>query len=80
MQDEFLSLGQAARRLGVSEFALRRRIAGGEIPVYDNPRDRRSRLIAVSDLEAYATPRRLPPTGAKANTGRNNAGELQGVA
>lgn len=49
--DDYLPLGEAARRLGISEFTMRRRIAAGEIPVWTDPLDRRR------DLDRYKKPR-----------------------
>ncbi len=61
--DQFLTLTQAARRLGLSEPALRRRIQAGVLPVFTNPRDRRSRLIRLIDLDTYAVPTPVLPVG-----------------
>ena len=61
MQGQFVRLGEAAERLGVSGPALRRRIAGGELATYADPRDKRSKLIRIVDLETYATPRPITP-------------------
>ena len=61
MPNDFIPLAEAARRLGVSEFTVRRRIASGELPAWSNPRDKRSRLVRVADLDAYAVPRRIAP-------------------
>jgi len=60
MATEYVSIGEAARRLGVSAFLLRRRIAAGEIRSFADPLDRRLRLLALQDLERYRTPRPLP--------------------
>ncbi len=57
MREGFVTLGQAASRLGISDFALRDRLARGELVTYHNPRDRRSRLIRLEDLKQYDTPR-----------------------
>ncbi len=61
MTDDFLTLDQAARRLGLSDATLRRRITAGEFTVYRNPRDRRTKLVRVKDVEDYDVPR---PVGA----------------
>lgn len=61
MREGFVTLGQAASRLGISDFALRDRLARGELVAYENPLDRRSRLLRLEDLKEYATPR--PITG-----------------
>ncbi|MDP9355933.1 MAG: hypothetical protein M3Q71_02710 [Chloroflexota bacterium] len=57
MREGFVTLGQAASRLGISDFALRDRLARGELVAYENPLDRRSRLLRLEDLKEYATPR-----------------------
>lgn len=59
--DDFLTITEAARRLGVSEPAVRRRVGRGLIPVYSNPADLRSRLIKAADLERYAVPELVTP-------------------
>ncbi len=58
---EYVTIQQAARRLGLSEPALRRRLERGLIPTYSNPVDLRSRLIKAADLAAYATPQPVTP-------------------
>lgn len=55
--DDYLPLNEAARRLGISEFTMRRRIAEGELPVWTDPLDRRRRLLRRRDLDRYAKPR-----------------------
>ncbi len=57
MPDQFLNLRQASRRLGLSEPALRTRIRSGEIRAFRDPLNRRVKLVALSDLDGYATPR-----------------------
>ena len=56
---EYLTMAQAARRLGVSMPTLRERVRRGEIVVYSNPVDRRSRLVALADLASFAHPQPL---------------------
>ncbi len=60
MREGFVTLGQAASSLGISDFALRDRLARGELVAYENPLDRRSRLLRLEDLQEYATPRPIP--------------------
>jgi len=55
---EYLPLNEAAKRLGISGFTIRRRIAAGELAVWVDPLDRRRRLIRRRDLDRYAKPRR----------------------
>jgi len=42
---EYLMIKAAGRWLGVSDPAMRRRVRGGELPTFTNPRDKRARLI-----------------------------------
>ncbi len=57
MRETFVTLREGARRLGISEPALRRRIAAGDLTSYVNPLDHRTRLVAVDALDAYGVPR-----------------------
>jgi hypothetical protein len=54
--DQFLSVEEAARRSGLTARALKRRRDLGELTLYQDPRDRRRRLVQVADLERLATP------------------------
>lgn len=67
--DDFLTIQQAARWLGVSEPALRRRLDRNLIPIYSNPADLRSRLIKAADLERYAVPELVTPAGVERGGG-----------
>ena len=60
-EPEFLPALQAAKLLGMSDAALRRRIRRGLVPVYRDPADRRFKLLKVSDLEAMVSTRRAIP-------------------
>ncbi len=53
----FIGFGSAARHLGISEPALRRRVARGEVATWRDPLDDRRRLVRVRDLEALRSPR-----------------------
>lgn len=57
MNDEFLCLGDAARQMKTSRTLLFRRIRSGELPAFEDPLDRRRRLIRVADLESLRHPR-----------------------
>ncbi len=61
MSDDFMPLQQAARRVGVSRLTFRRRVHRGDIEVFSNPRDGRSRLVRVADLENFITPKPALP-------------------
>jgi len=65
MSDEpqYLTIQQAARRLGLSEPALRRRVDRGLIPTFSSPLDLRSRLIRAADLDAFMVPQPITPAG-----------------
>ncbi len=60
---EYVTITEAARRLGVSEPALKRRLDRNLIPTYSNPVDLRSRLIKAADVERYAVPELVTPAG-----------------
>ncbi len=62
--EDFLTIAEAARRLGVSEPAMRRRLERGLIPVYSSPCDLRSRLVKAADLDAFKRPKLLTPAPA----------------
>jgi excisionase family DNA binding protein len=49
---EFLTLTDAARRLGVSRWTLYRRIDEGALTVYESPANRRAKFVKRSDVEA----------------------------
>jgi excisionase family DNA binding protein len=57
----YLTLTEAARRLGVSRWTLYRRIDEGALTVYRSDRDRRVRLVKRSDVEALAVPEIVSP-------------------
>ena len=54
--DEYLTLTEAARLLGVSRWTLYRRIDEGALTVYQSPSNRRVRLVKRADVEALRTP------------------------
>ncbi len=60
MDGEYVTLTEAAERLGISYPAFRRRLQNGDLATFTNPRDQRGRLVLIRDLEAYAIPK---PTG-----------------
>ena len=57
--DGFMTLGQAEERLGISRATVRRKVLSGDLATYDDPRNRRVRLVKVDDLERLATPVRV---------------------
>ena len=58
---EFLTLGSAARALGIARLTLRRRINRGQLQTFRNPTDDRTRLVRVTDVEAFRRPTPAPP-------------------
>ena len=54
---ELIPMLEAARRLGVSKLTMRRLVREAGLTTYDNPLDKRQRLLAVADLERVARPR-----------------------
>ncbi len=62
--EEYITLKEARERFGISAYQLSQMVSNGQIKVYDNPKDRRSFLVAVAELERIlkmpkvATPRR----------------------
>ncbi len=68
-QPQYVTLTEAARRLGVSEPAMRRRVERGLIPVYSSPCDLRSRLIKAADLARYTVPQPVMPAAGERGSG-----------
>ena len=64
MQD-FLTLTDAARYLGVSRQTLWRRIRDGVIPVHVSEINRRIKLVKRADVEALMRPRPIEDAGKK---------------
>jgi hypothetical protein len=63
-EPEFVPTEVAARLMGMSDAALRRRIRRGLLAVYQDPADRRFRLLRVADLEEFTVNRRAIPLDA----------------
>ncbi len=55
----YLSLVEVERRTGLPRRTLMRRLAAGTVPVYQDGRDHRRRLIAETDLPALTQLRRI---------------------
>jgi excisionase family DNA binding protein len=66
MQD-FLTLTDAARYLGVSRQTLWRRIREGSIPVHVSDVNRRERLVKRTDLDRFRIPRTIEITSKTEN-------------
>lgn len=56
---EFITLGEAQQRLGVSRFKVRQLVKEGKLPVFQSERDRREKLVRVRDVDAVAQPRAI---------------------
>ena len=53
MQEEgYLTLGEAAEYTGVSRVTIWRMVKDGRLPAYQNPRDRRVKLVKREELDA----------------------------
>lgn len=58
---EFVNIREGAKRLGISEPAIRRRIQRGELTAYASPLNLRVKLLRIADLDRYgADVRELP--------------------
>ena len=53
---ELVPLMEAAKRLGVSRMTMNRLVREGRFTIYENPLDRRQRLIDVAELAEAARP------------------------
>lgn len=60
MEDEFVTMTEAAELLGISKATMWRRVKAGEIEVYESQVDRRRKLIRKSDIKALQSPVHLP--------------------
>jgi excisionase family DNA binding protein len=56
--DGYLTFAQACAALGVSKMTLQRRVKAGELEAYEDPRDKRYRLVRVEDVERLGQPRK----------------------
>lgn len=54
---EFVPLTEAARRLRVSDPAMRRRVRDAGVTLWSDPADFRRRMIRIADLDRLAMPR-----------------------
>ena len=55
--DGYLTLAQARERLAVSHTKVWMMVKDGTLRVYEDPRDRRVKLVRAEDVEALARPR-----------------------
>ncbi len=56
MDREYLTLGQAAEYSGVSRVTIWRMVKEGRLPAYQNPRDRRAKLVKREELDEALRP------------------------
>ncbi len=55
MQDEYMTLGDAAEYTRVSRVTIWRMVKEGRLKAYQNPRDRRVKLVKRSELDSALT-------------------------
>ena len=67
MQD-FLTMTDAAKYLGISKVTLWRRIRDGALPVYASDVNRRERLVKRADLDRVRAPRAIETTAKREAT------------
>lgn len=53
----FVTLGQAQSRLKVSRTTLHRILREGRLPTFEDPRNKRVKLVKVEDVEEMLKPR-----------------------
>ena len=56
-RDDLITVGEAARRLGVSKVTMARLVREGRFRIYENPLDRRQKLLDPTEVEAATRPR-----------------------
>jgi len=66
---EFLTLGTAATRVGISRGTLRNRVRSGAVPAFRDPRDKRFVLVRAADVDRLRTPRPVAAIIEEAATG-----------
>jgi len=57
---EYLTINQAAEQLGVDRRRLRTLIQEGKLETFENPLDKRAKLIRVSDIQRLSLYPRAP--------------------
>lgn len=61
-EPELIPLKEAAKRLGVSKMTMARLVKEGRFRIYENPLDKREKLVEAGQVEQAARPRLLSPT------------------
>ena len=52
----YLTFAEAQAALGVSKATLQWRVRAGELEVYEDPRDKRVRLVKAADIDRLRVP------------------------
>lgn len=55
MPDEYMTVGEARERLGVSKPKMAQLIRDGLLPAMESPLDKRVKLVRAADVEALAS-------------------------
>src|ERR687886_134757 len=63
-EPELIPLNEAARRLGVSKMTMARLVKEGRFTIYENPLDRRQKIVDAQEIAAAIKPRPLKPEAA----------------
>jgi predicted DNA-binding protein (UPF0251 family) len=58
---ELIPLKEAAQRLGVSKMTMARLVKEGRFKIYENPLDKREKLVEAREVQDVARPRLLSP-------------------
>jgi hypothetical protein len=56
-EPELIPLNEAARRLDVSKMTMARLVKEGRFTIYENPLDRRQKLVDTREVQAAVQPR-----------------------
>jgi hypothetical protein len=57
MEGDYITVADARERFGLTKYKMTTLINDGAILTYDNPKDGRSKLVKVSDMEALMQPK-----------------------
>jgi predicted DNA-binding protein (UPF0251 family) len=60
-EPELIPLNEAGRRLGISKMAIARFVREGRFRLYQNPLDRRQKLVDAREVQEAARPRPFTP-------------------
>lgn len=65
--DELIPLREARQRLGISKTTMTRLVKEGQFTLYENPLDRRERLVDWEEVQRVMRPRPLVDEDARAS-------------